>query len=324
MKKLFLLLIVLPALLNCLSAQDKVITLQGDTVICKVVRYTKKEVIIEIDNKGIISKGVFKPDQISGIEFSTETMNTESGRKSTEPNKINESLKATEGQDITNLPSKKFSVTLKSGYGYLMGNTTTAKSNLMSLGFDVNSSNNYYNKLRNTLLTSVELQYSLFNFRDFYNLSMGVYYQNQHNSSSIKGIMGPYNDVQFINGQFTESIFCNVYGYILKNTLWLNRKKTFNIFTEGGIGITTYRNEQILGYSPILIQTIQTGSYSNTGIEMRIYQSICLNASIGLFVANVSKFKVDDGYTSTTYEMPDGQYESLSKISTSVGLTYRF
>ncbi|MGF7138567.1 hypothetical protein [Roseimarinus sediminis] len=326
MRKINCLLIFAMFLLQTLSAQDKIITQNKDTIDCKITAIDGDSLTFEIVTKGITTTGTYSQKQIDAVHFSTESLGNirqfnqmKPADRSLAEKSYNEKALYQENND-----KSKFSVQLQSGYGSLLASSTEAMHQLIVLGFDYDPARRYYQELRSTLVNSIALQYQLFTIRG-YQLSMGISYQNMFNHSLAESAQINVDDgIHKVNGTFEEKIYTNYYAYGLRHTFTMGAKRKSAISLEAGTGLVSYRNQLILAHSPVLIQGLAPAYYSQLAYAFRITPALSLDVTGGLFAAVLKNLKVSTPYSSQRSELSSDQYESLSRAYVKAGLTYHF
>jgi hypothetical protein len=325
MKTIQCLFILSLLLISGLHAQDKIITLQLDTIECKITSIDQEKLTFEIDSKGIITIGTYLQSQIKAVQLSPESMNRISSKNIKKQTDRTEEKKQNEQEAfILEQPVKRFKLRAQTGYGSLIASSTEAMYSLMAIGFDHASASQYYKKLRHTLINSFSAQYQLFAYHG-YQLSMCFIYQNMFNQSKVSSSTIDVGDgIHLINGSFQESIYSNYYAYSVRQDFVLGSKQRSSIFLEGGTGLTTYRNHLVLAKSPVLIQGFAPGYYSQLGYTLHLKPALSFEIMGGFFASVLKGMKVSTAQSSQYTELNSEQYESLARVYIKTGLTYHF
>jgi len=303
-------------------AQDKIITLQQDTIDCKIIELNNNKITFHITTKGIISTGVLPRTEVLTYLVSPESLNSLIKQQKAIEHEREKRLNRVVNDSIyKNL--RHFSFQIHSGYGYLTASSTAAANTLAGYGFNSSLANEYYKRFRNILLSGVSFQYIPFEFK-YYALSFGLIYMNQMSSSSISGTVDPGDGIHYYNGTFSEQVYVNHYGLSMRHTFFLNKTKKTNVFLEGGSGFVTYRNELHFLYSPLLLKSVAPGSYIKLGLETKLTKFLSVNINAGYYLAFLKNITVNNGSDIQKMTLTDGNYESLGKITLLAGLSYKF
>jgi len=327
MKKLILGSVILLKTFLFVSGQDKIITQKNDTVDCKIIKIIDDKIYFEIDSKGIKTTGSILKSEVNSLQMSTETM-----QMIIDPNRSSKStnnriaVEPKKERTISQSPKKKkdpFLINLNSGYGYLLGNTKAARDNLVNYGLEQTAANNYFAKYHNVLISDFSVLYNCIDL-DRSTFSLGLTYVNTYNGSEVAGIYDIQDGIHLQYGTYSEDIFTNLYALSLRFTFYTSQNKNSIIYFEGGNGLLTYRNKLKYGYSPMLITAITSGSFSRFGYGFRITSSLWIDINAGLFTAINKKYKIENKYSEQEITLSKSQYESLSKATLSIGLSYKF
>lgn len=317
------------------KAQDKIITLTNDTIDCKIVQLDKKEIVFQMSTKGIVTNGVLPRSKVLAYQLSDDTFQMLLSNNSSAKKKFkNANTDASEEQQNTavnksnanKLPVKKqppFSLNLFSGYGYIIANTNDAVYKMTGYGYDLAPAKNYYDNLKHNWRNGASLHYTPFQYR-YYALGFGLAFINQTSSSSITGRVTPGDGMHWQYGTHSETIYANLYAFSLRHNFFLDQEKHLTIYEESGMGLSTYRNELVFLYAPLLLKAFTTGYYSKTGLEIELYRWLSFDVNAGYFLSMFNTFTAYNGYSTQQMTLPSGQYESLGKVTVEAGVTIKF
>lgn len=334
-KFLFALLFLLSFGFKAIS-QDKIITNNSDTIDCKIVQLNKKEIVFQMSTKGIVTNGILPRSKVLAYQLSDNTIqlllstNSSAKKKGKNANKdvsnVLQQDSAIDTNSLKKLPIKKqppFSFNLYSGYGYIIASTKDAIYKLTNYGYDFAPAKSYYDKLKHNWRTGASLHYTPFQYR-LYALGFGLAFVNQTSSSSITGRINTGDGMHWKYGTHSETIYANLYAFSLRHNFFLDKEKHFTIYEESGMGLSTYRNEFLFAYSPMLLKAYSTGYYSKTGLDIELCRWLSFNVNAGYFLSMFNTFTANNGYSTQQMILPKGQYESLAKPTVEAGVSLKF
>lgn len=219
--------------------------------------------------------------------------------------------------------SKRFSVGLSSGYGFLIGNSDDSRNELIRMGLDPKLATEYYKEYRNSLLTGLSFQYNIVN-TDWLTFGAGLSYTNTSSGSKKEGRLDPQDGVNYLYGIYSEDIYTNLYAFLLRFSFYPDRKKITTIFMESSQGLLSYRNEMIRGSDASLLTGQTLGFDSKIGFGVMIFKNTWVDLSGGITGGMMRHFTLRNAYTSTKISFPENQFESLLKLSMQLGVSYKF
>ncbi len=310
--KLILLLIIIALFVNA-NAQDKIITLKNDTIDCSILEINPKQLIFEIDSKGIKSKGEINRSEISGYFLSANSRATFENANTKSENKQQRK------------PSKFFSAFqfgLSGGYGSLLGSSKAAQNILISKGFGPAEVREYYDDFRGGLLIDACAHYLFFNVEGG-SVGCGLNYSLMTSSQSVSGYI--LEDIEqdgvldWYFATYSEKYYINFYGL----SIYAKKKVgPIKLYLEDALGFVSYRNELKYLSGPLLLTSASLGTKSKLGIEIPVTKNLLVDINSSLFFSQLSWIKRNNGYNSQKMQLDSEYKENLSRFEVALGLKY--
>jgi len=300
MKKTVLLLILFSIFYTAGLSQDKIVTLNHDTIDCKITRISKSNIYFEVTNKGIKYAGKLPVNSILNYtRYEQPTL-----------------------KEQRIVPTDQFArlrLGIGGGLGYLTASSKTAEEYMVNAGLSPDQAKSYYRNLKTGLMANGELTY-IFNPK----YGAGVKYKFFDTSSKVEGFFDPQDGVNLIYTTYQEQIYVNYAGAFFYYQQFIDKKKSFRVNSEISIGMAAYRNEAEYLNGYLLLTGKNIGMDTSLGLEYFITKNISAGADLGLFYSSIRKMKMTDGTSSVDIELEEDKYENLSRIDLSVGLRFYF
>ncbi len=278
------------------SAQDRIITVSNDTIDCKINRVTAQSIQFMQVSGGVKTKSSISRKDVQSWQVS----------ESVEPeNSFNTNVFQTERW--------RFSIT--GGGGYRIASTKETRKNLENRGIPSSEIDSYFKQVKTGAKAAGQVHYLIWE-----NYGLGIDYQFHHSSGSLHGTVDPGDTFTFIYGKFTDNIYTNYVGLSLYMQHWINPK--FKFYGQVSSGLTLFREESVIIYTPILITGKAYGGNSEFGVEYFVGKKISVAISAGLFQSSVSKIKVNNGINIQDVKLEKEQMEGLSRVDIGAGLRF--
>ena len=286
--------------ITCFSvwAQDKIITLDKDTINCKISKVTRKTVFFNITSSGVTTSGNLPLDSISGYLIQAET-----------------EYKKDSGISSESFPRLRFGA--GGGLGYLLASSSDAEDEMKSLGFDPDLVHSYYTDLKSGLFANAELAY-FFNQK----YGAGLKYKFFDTSSSIEGYVDPHDGVNLYYTTFKEQVYVNYIGAAFLFQEFIDSKKSFKLNSSYSVGLANYRNEAEVMDQFYLLKGKNIGLDISLGLEYFITSGISVGTDLSVFYSKIQKMTLSNGSTSTTMDLGKENYENLSRLELSIGVRF--
>ncbi|SHJ09859.1 hypothetical protein SAMN05444280_11110 [Tangfeifania diversioriginum] len=278
------------------SAQDRIITISNDTIDCKINRVSAQYIHFtqftrEVKTKSSISRRDVKSWQVSDAEKSENSFTS----------------------NVFQTERWRFSIT--GGGGYRIASTKESRRNLENQGIPSSEIDSYFKQLKTGVKTAGQIHYMFWE-----NCGLGVDYQFHHSSGSLHGAVDSGDTYTFIYGKFTDNIYTNYVGLSLYMQHRINPK--FKFYGQVSSGLTLFREESVIIYTPLLITGKAYGGNSEFGLEYFIGKKISVALCAGFFQSTISKIKVNNGDNIQDIKLEKEQMEGLSRVDLGAGLRF--
>jgi hypothetical protein len=298
MKKDLLIAILLFGLLCKSYSQDRIITMNKDTIDCKINKITHSTIFFDMTTKGVKSFGK--------LPMTTILNYTISGKAA-----------AAEQKTINSEPFERFRFGMNGGLGSLLASSKKAEDNMVSLGFTQSQVKAYYKDLRSGIYANADLTYLITP-----SYGIGIKYEFFDNNSSMEGFVDPNDGVNLIYTTYKEQIYVNFLGPSFFYQQFIRKQKSLKLYYAYSIGIATYRDEAeyLSGYYLLTGKNVATDL--SLGLEYCISHHISLAADLSIFFSSIRRMKISDGSTSSTIKLDKDNYENLSRLDLSLGFRF--
>lgn len=278
------------------SAQDRIITISNDTIECKINRVTAQSIHFTqfsgmVKTKSSISRKDVKAWQVSEVENPERNL------------------------DTNVLQSERWRFSLSGGGGYRVASTKEPRKNMENQGIPSSEIDSYFRQVKTGVKAAGQVHYLIWE-----NFGLGIDYQFHQSSGSLHGTMDTGDTYTLIYGKFTDDIYTNYVGLSLYMQQWINPK--FKFYGQVSSGLTLFREESVIIYTPLLITGKAYGGNSELGMEYFIGKKISVALSAGFFQSTISKINVNNGVTTQDIKLEKEQMEGLSRIDLGAGLRF--
>lgn len=293
-------LIFFLGLIPAAFSQDKIITINNDTIDCKINKVSRSTIWFELNTLGVKSSGEMPLNMVTGYFVAKETGP--------------EASKKTDSGSV-----HRFRFGLSGGAGYLIGSTQNAEDQMVSQGFTTEQAESYYNDMKLGVSAIADLYFLIPS-----NYGIGIKYKLFSNSSSTEGFIDPQDGVHLYYTTYKEKIYVNFAGASFFYQETIGSQKSFVLSSSLSFGLTTYRDEAEYLHGYYLLTGKNAGMDLGIGLEYFLTSRISLGADLSLFYSSIRKIKITDGATTSTIELDKENYENLSRIDLSAGIRIYF
>ena len=314
------LITALTLLLICTYAkgQDKIITTQNDTILCRIVSISQTYIQYEQDDGNRSMVGRFIPvEQVQEYFY-----NSKSQKSSRFFSKRKE----------TTEPFSRWRIGIQGGGAYL---TAPSDDSMQGIGMSQSQAKDYEKQLRNGLIVSADIHY--FIQHDF---GIGLKYSLFTSSTQMDFLINTttYPIPVFNSMGIEEKIYVNYIAPSVVFQQWLTKNRKFKMSVELSLGYASYRDEvRFDPYQYVLIipetneyiyNMLAEGNTVGTNLQISfdyyILPRLSVGANAGFFMANFSSLKVSYKDTSYKQELSKGNYLNMSHLEYSIGLRFHF
>ena len=285
-----------PAVLS----QDKIITINNDTIDCKINKVSHNTIYFDLNTLGLKSSGEMPRNLVSGYIVAEKT--------SPEVQKMESAVS-----------DKRFRFGLSGGAGYLLGSTQNAEDQMVSQGFTFDQAESYYNDMKLGISANADIY--LLIPPDY---GVGIKYKFFYNSASTEGFIDPQDGVHLYYTTYRENIYVNFAGISFFYQQFMGSQKSLVLNSSISLGLTTYRNEAEYLHGYYLLTGKNVGGELGIGLEYFLTSSISIGSDLSVFYSSIRKLKITDGTNTSTIELEKENYENLSRIDLSAGIRIYF
>ena len=300
MKRRLILLILFAGFCFTVFSQDKIITLNHDTIDCRITKISNNTVFFEVMTKGVKSSGELPLTSILNY--------TASGKEGIQ-----------EKKPINTEQFERIHIGVGGGFGHMLASSEKAEDYMVDMGLASAQAESYYKDLKTGFYADADVTY-LFKT----NYGAGIKYKFFDTSAGIEGFFDPQDGVNLIYTTYKEQIYVNYLGASFYYQQYIGMQKTFRLNSEISIGMAAYRNEAEYLNGYFLLTGKNIGMDTRLGLEYLITKNISAGADLGLFYSTIRKLKMTDGTSSVDIELEKDNYENISRIELSVGLRFYF
>jgi hypothetical protein len=279
-------------------SQDKIITLNKDTIECKINKVSKSAIFFDVFNSGVRTSGRVSIDSLLNYSIS-----------------VNPSEK--EKMPINQFPFERLRLGINAGPGFLLASSEEAEDSMESLGLEPGQAQAYYSDLKSGFNADAGITFLI--TPDY---GAGVKYKFFKTNARTEGFFDPGDGVNLIYSTFEEQIYINYIGAMFSYCYPMGDKNIFKLNLNFSAGLATYRNEAGYMGSYLLLTGKDFGMDACVGFEYFFKPKLSVVADLSAFYATFSKLKVSDGSSSSTLELEKDSYEDLSRLDISLGIRF--
>lgn len=288
MKKLFFSFLLL-ALANTLPAQDLIVTQDGDSINCKITKIKGDNIFFTFNHNNEIRNTLLPKSEVEAYQYGFYKTSAIAG------------LKAGRNNDF-----QRFRLAVNGGFSL-----QTAK-----IAKDVPADfKDYVRKLKRGAHFGADAAYF---FSE--SLGAGVKYYLFKSSNSIDEIYLEDNDGNRTYGKMSDDVTISFIGPSFF-TRTFNYDKTNAFMANLALGYMGYSNNSVL-INPMKMTGSTVGVALDLGYDIGLSENLALGFQVSLLTGTLMQYKLNDGTTTQTVKLDQGEYESLNRIDFSVGLRF--
>ena len=296
--------------LQMASGQDKIITIQNDTIHCRIIYVTPARIQYEqkAENGNMIGK--FIPGE-QVLEY----------YQNSQPAEINPYNRPNR-QAIK--PSRRWMVGLQSGASFLT-KTSESEYNLINRGMSQLQDEDFYKQLKRRWYLHADIYYLPYD-----NFGWGVKYSFL-TSSAQKDILMKSNDnylPSYLCVGMKERQYIHYAGPSVIFRQWLGKSHQLLLTEPLSIGYVHYRDElrmdAIFSSDNGLVEGNTWGATCGISLDYFPLPYLSIGVNAGAMYSRLSKLKMSDKHSTTTGKLDRHYYQSLSRIDCSLGIRFHF
>lgn len=301
MKKNLLIAFLIVSFPLLIFGQDRIITLNNDTIDCSINKVTRSEIYFDVTTRGVRTTGRMPLAEVYSYSVSPASGNVP----------LYQNAGTGSGGTLR--------IGLNGGMGYITSSANEAVESMVNMGVASETAKSYYRDLKTGWYGSGEASWM---FHQKY--GAGLKYKFFNTESGFESYFDPGDGYTLFYSTYRENIYINYAGVSLFYSEPLGKSGKFNLYSAYSLGMTFYRNELEVFYGNLLITANAFGLDGSIGLEYRITPVIAAGAELSLFTSTIRKIQITDGETSETVELEKENYENLSRAEGSIGIRFYF
>ncbi|MDR1631645.1 MAG: hypothetical protein LBR97_01975 [Dysgonamonadaceae bacterium] len=312
MKKVILLFLLIGTFFCAGMAQDKIVTVNGDTISCRILDVSAGKISYEQKSKEGRTVGKFiSADQVSEYIRESRLLLEQTSLKSR--------------RSFISLPSQPFRFSIEGGYGHLLSSFTSMRNDLLNYATSKNV-DQYFSGMKNDIHLGADF-HVLLNEHFGVGLKYSFFASEAELTSQLP--TGTYIPVYYV--QREESKF--YFNYIAPSLFfrqWLDKKRRFALNESLSLGCMFFRNETRGGmYSMdrnVLAKSRQFAGNLDVSLEYYLLPYLSVSANIGALYTEIKKMEVSYVYDEQlqTQTVEGGESIDMSRLNLSAGLHFYF
>jgi hypothetical protein len=300
-------------MLNNIYGQDKIITIQNDTIECKILSISATHINYEQTGNDYQTGKFIPVSQV--LEYYRNTAQ-----------KTSDTPKKTRRSDSP--PFKRWQIGIQYGGSYLVGSTAVAENELTMSGISENEAKDFFQKLKLGIHVGGNVHY-LFNKYVGAGLKYSLFYSSAISDFVASG--GYYEGPNmFIGVRDDQRIYLNYVGHSVISQQCFGRGKKFKLTEEISLGYANLREELRLYNSLYSLRSNAlatghtVGGTAGVSFEYCLPIGISIGAHTNVFVASFTKLTVSGGGQTETVDLNPDEYENMNRIDYGVSVRFHF
>jgi hypothetical protein len=189
MKRYLLLAFILAGFITGLSGQDRIITLNHDTIACKIQRVTRSDIHFDVSTQGVTTTGRMP---LAGIL--SYTVSSPEGS-------------VPEDKSVSTRSAGGLRLGLNGGMGYIISSSKEAEEAMVNLGMTEEKARSYYSDLKTGWYGSADATWMINQ-----KYGAGLRYKFFNTTAATEGYFDPGDGFNLYYATFRENIFVNYAG----------------------------------------------------------------------------------------------------------------
>lgn len=279
----------------CVKAQDRIITLQNDTINCKISKVNSSNIFFTIITGNVLTKGKIERERVLSYYSGNTAVENDLGFSIPEPS--------------------RWRLGLSGGSNYLTASSSKAETALIQQGIKKSDAESYYKNLKPGISGGADLHYMVTKM-----YGIGLIYKFYQNNSEIESFFDPQDGANLIFGQMNEKIYVNYAGLSFYSEQFMKANPRLKLSSYYSMGMAFYRNEAIVVNSPFLLTGKSFATNLDLGLEYFVFPRISAGINVSYFLSSLKKITLNDGNSTTVQELEKENYENISRLDLSVGI----
>jgi hypothetical protein len=297
--------VILLFTLNSMNGQDKIITVQNDTIECKILSISSTHINYEITGDNLVTGKFIPISQV--LEYYRDTE-----RKAT-------ALPVPDRTRRSDSPRfKRWHAGVQFGGSYLLASTTDVENELIAQNLSRDDVKDHYRQLKRGIHVGGSAYYMFSKY-----VGAGLKYLLFHSSGTAE-FMYPLGAIDYFFIDMNEKIYVNYVGHSVTSQQWFGRGKKFRLAEEVSLGYANYRDEAKIGGTNTLLTGHTVGGTAGVSFEYYLLNWLSAGAHVSVFTATFTKLKVSDGRQTATVNLNADEYENMSHLDYGISVRFHF
>jgi len=305
------------------KGQDKIITLQKDTILCRIISISPTHIRYEqkSDNQNTIGK--FIPiEQVQ--EYFRDSLKKEPVLSVSNINQSEE-------------PFERWRIGIQGGGAYLLPSYANSKKEMQNAGVTKSQADEYHKRLRNGMFAGADVHFFLTPFFGVglrYSLfATSVQMDLSIRDNSYVGVQVP---IYYTVGE-KDNIYVNYIGPSVVFQNWLDKNRKFRLTEELSLGYAFYRQETRYdpykyvfssSYGAYIYNALTEGGAFGGSIQASLeyypVSWLSVGANVGLFSATFTTLNISTKNESYESKLDKSNYQNLLQLDYSIGVRFHF
>jgi hypothetical protein len=311
---------------NRMNGQDKIITVDNDTIVCRILSVSDTRLNYE-QTEGEYTVGKFIP--ISKVlEYYKNAVKQQS---ETVPDKLNRPAKPDRLNILSNSKLKHWQFGILFGGAYLL--SLDDESDMSDIGISTEQNDDYNKKIRNGISFGANVYYFIDLPSKRISIGPGIKYRLSSFSSSLDAMIltqFTYPTTYYSSFALKENVYLSYYGLSSAIQGWTDAKNRFKLAADISLGYVHYREEarfDEMNTFPVN-NILATGNTIGADVGVSFYyyplKYLSIGANTGFFWAVFKHMTIADKNQRETVDLDDNNYLNASQLNYSIGIQFHF
>lgn len=299
------------------NAQDRVILLSGDTLVCSIYKENRNFLYFKQNSKGVYTKGKISKKEVAEWTYQGANINQEKEETQIPSDFITEEIPAEKKEAWKTERENLLRLSINMGSGLLVGNTEKSIEDMQNQGMPKEDAEKYVNDLIIGYTGKFTLHYQL---SEYYGL--GLLYNGFYSDAKILTRMDYNDNYNWIYGEVGEITYVNFVGPSFITNYKFGRNKSFSIHSSYTIGPVLYRDEIEMMRQQSLLTGVALGQNLDFGLEFFITPRWALSLDASLFSSKLGKITVETVNSKEKIDLEKEDNNNLSRFDISFGMIF--
>jgi hypothetical protein len=306
---------------NRMNGQDKIITIDNDTIVCRILSVSDTHLNYE-QAEGKYTVGKFIP--VSKVLAYYK--NAVKPQSETVPDKRNRPAKLDSPDTPSNSKLGHWQFDILFGGAYVL--SLDDVNNASNIEIPADKNDDYNKKLRNGMFLGAGIYYFVDLPSKTVSIGPGIKYRLSSFSSSLDAMISV--PPLYYSFAIKENVYLSYYGISSAIQGWLDAKHRFKLAADISFGYAHYREEARFDETNAfpVNNILATGNTTGADVGVSFYyhplKYLSISANTGLFRAVFKHMTITDKDQRQSVDMDDNNYLNASQLNYSIGVQFHF